>query len=185
MADQPMPATTRRGALAALGLMPFLFDGTLREATAAEAKAGGAAYRVLNAGEVRALEAFGEVLLPGARAAGVAHYVDAQLARPPADSLLMLRYLDVPPPYDGFYKAGLAALDKHAGGSFAAFAPDKAAELVRALSAAPAPDWAGPPSPLFYFAVRADAVDVIYGTMAGFAKLGIPYMAHIEPSAPW
>lgn len=169
--------------------MPFVIDGVLTQATAAEAKKRGAAFKVLSPGEVRTLEAFGEVLLPGAREDGIAHFVDAQLARPPADSLLMLRYLDVPPPYDGFYKAGLAALDAHAkaqtGALFADLPAPQATELVKAISAAPPPGWAGPPSPLFYFAVRADAVDVVYGTVEGFAKLGVPYMEHILPEQRW
>ncbi len=42
-----------------------------------------------------------------------------------------------------------------------------------------------PPAPLFYFALRSDAIDVTYGTMAGFERLDIPYMAHIEPARPW
>lgn len=176
------------GAAAGLGLMPFLINGVLTQATAADARAQGAAFKILTPGEVRTLEAFGEVLLPGARAEGIAHFVDHHISVDPADSLLMLRYLDVPPPYAGFYKAGLAALDAHArtqGALFADLAADKAAALVKAISAAPPPGWAGPPSPLFYFAVRADAVDVVYGTMKGFEKLGVPYMAHIEPETRW
>jgi hypothetical protein len=33
--------------------------------------------------------------------------------------------------------------------------------------------------------VRADALDVVYGTPEGFDALGIPYMAHIKPEKPW
>jgi len=45
--------------------------------------------------------------------------------------------------------------------------------------------WIGPPAALFYFVLRNDALDVVYGTEAGFAKLGIPYMAHIAPPTRW
>ena len=32
---------------------------------------------------------------------------------------------------------------------------------------------------------RSDAVDVVYGTPEGFAKLGVPYMPHIMPPTSW
>ena len=32
---------------------------------------------------------------------------------------------------------------------------------------------------------RPDAIDVVYGTKAGFEQLGVPYMAHIEPPSRW
>ena len=35
------------------------------------------------------------------------------------------------------------------------------------------------------FVLRADALDVTYGTPEGFDALGIPYMAHIMPETPW
>ena len=35
------------------------------------------------------------------------------------------------------------------------------------------------------FVLRADALDVTYGTPEGFEALGIPYMAHIMPETPW
>ena len=46
-------------------------------------------------------------------------------------------------------------------------------------------DWSGPPASYVMFLLRADALDVVYGTQAGFAKLGIPYSAHILPEANW
>jgi hypothetical protein len=33
--------------------------------------------------------------------------------------------------------------------------------------------------------LRSDAVDVVYGTMDGYAALGIPYMPHIAPTKRW
>ena len=33
--------------------------------------------------------------------------------------------------------------------------------------------------------LRSDAVDVVYGTMEGYAALGIPYQAHIVPTKRW
>ena len=39
--------------------------------------------------------------------------------------------------------------------------------------------------PFFYFVLRNDAVDVVYGTKAGVESLDIPYMAHVEPPSRW
>jgi len=36
-----------------------------------------------------------------------------------------------------------------------------------------------------YLVLRSDAVDVVYGTMDGYAALGIPYRPHIAPSKRW
>jgi hypothetical protein len=45
--------------------------------------------------------------------------------------------------------------------------------------------WKGRPPALAYAVLRADAVDVVYGTMEGYEALGIPYMAHIAPEKRW
>lgn len=59
--------------------------------------------------------------------------------------------------------------------------------IVRGLGAPANPaSWTLPlPARLFYFALRSDAVDVVYGTVEGFQKLGIPYMPHIAPPRNW
>ncbi len=179
----------RSGALAGLAALPFVIDGESFLLSPAEARAKHLGFTSLTHSEALTLEAFGEVLLPGAAKAGIAHFVDHHVTIASAESLLMVRYLDVVPPYLDFYRAGLAALDRHSiktsGGRFVDLAPDKAIAMVRAISVAPAPDWAAPPSPLFYFAIRSDAVDVVYGTEDGFEKLGIPYMPHILPETKW
>ena len=45
--------------------------------------------------------------------------------------------------------------------------------------------WQGPPGSFVYLLLRSDAVDVVYGTMEGYAALGIPYQAHIVPEKRW
>jgi hypothetical protein len=45
--------------------------------------------------------------------------------------------------------------------------------------------WSGRPAALVYAVLRADAVDVVYGTMEGYEALGIPYMPHIPPEKRW
>jgi hypothetical protein len=46
-------------------------------------------------------------------------------------------------------------------------------------------NWEGAPASFFSFVLRADALDVVYGTEHGFEQLGIPYMAHISPQEAW
>ncbi len=45
--------------------------------------------------------------------------------------------------------------------------------------------WTGPGGSFVYTILRTDAVDVVYGTMEGYAALGIPYQAHIVPERRW
>lgn len=183
--------TRRRSLLKAggLGLLLINVDGAERWLSPRVARAETHPYRVLDATAVVALEAFGETLLPGAAEAGLAHYIDYHLSVPAPDSLLLLRYLDAPPPYAPFYQAGLAALDNHAqaldGMRFSELTAERRTGIVSAISAENPAGWQGPPAPLFYFAVRADAVDVVYGTVEGFEKLGVPYMPHILPPSKW
>lgn len=189
--DLDGPAPSRRDVLktAALGLFAFHVAGCQKILTPAAARQQGAALQVLTRDEAMVLEAFGEALVPGARDLGLAHYVDANLARPLGDSLLTIRYLDVLPPHDAFYKAGLKALDEAAmrlvGKPFAAADAAEVKPLIAALLPARIEGWSGPPSALFYLAVRSDAADLVYGTRAAFERMDIPYMAHIEPPSDW
>lgn len=173
----------------AFGLFAFKFGLTEAFLTPKQARAEAAQYRTLAAAEVDTLEALGEVLVPGSAEQGLAHFVDSQISGDPSDSLLMIRYMDVPPPHAPFYQGGLAALNGVAetrhGKAFADLDAAKADALVGEISASQPAEWQGPPAPLFYFVARADAVDVFYGTEEGFERLGVPYMAHIEPPTRW
>ena len=172
-----------------LGLLAFSLGGIELLLTPREARARDLPFRVVRPAEVASLEALGEILVPGAREAGIAHFVDQQLAADPADCLLLIRYLDVPPPYLDVYRPALAAVDAASQAAhrkaFAALDEQAAINLVRTMSERNPEGWQGPPAPLFYFAARSDAVDVVYGTEEGFERLGIPYMAHIRPTAKW
>lgn len=145
--------------------------------------------RVLSAADARIVEALGEALVPGAAAAGLTHYIDQQLAANSVDSLLMIRYLDVPPPYAAFYKPCLASVEAAAvkmhRHPLHVLTGTQRDDVVRAIQRGNPDGWEGPPAPLFYFVLRSDAIDVVYGTAEGFAKLGIPYMAHIVPPSNW
>lgn len=181
----------RRNVLKAggIGLLGFKLGGVPALLTPGEAHAQTADFEVLTVAEIEVLEALGEVIVPGAREAGLSNYIDNQLAVDSADSLLMIRYLDVPPPYLGFYRAGLAALDAYCTSTFEQRFPELpntvALELVGQISRENPDGWQGPPAPFVYFVIRSDAVDVVYGTPEGFEKLGIPYMPHIVPPSPW
>jgi len=174
---------------AALGLFAFQVAGCDKLLSPGDARAQGATLEILSADEAALLEAFGEALVPGARTAGIAHFVDANLSRAAPDSLLTLRYLDVLPPHDVFYKAGLKALDAAAraslGKPFAQASEAEANPLIASLLPGKVAGWDGPPPPLFYLAVRSDAADLVYGTRAAFARMNVPYMPHIEPPEDW
>ncbi len=174
---------------AGIGLLSFTIGGCEVELTPEQARQQGIPFQVLNPDQVRTLEALGDILLPGSAAAGLAHFIDHQLNAAPLDQLLMIKYLGVSPPFSPFYSAGLAALNTIANDQYRANYADLNSEqrtaLVGQMAQANPEGWAGPPAPFFYFVLRNDAVDVVYGTKAGVERLGIPYMAHIEPPSRW
>lgn len=170
-------------------LLPFLLAGCETRMTPSEARAAQVPFRTLTAAEVQALDALGETVLPGSAAAGLAHFIDHQLSGKPDDSMLMIKYLGVAAPFAEFYRGGLQAIDAAAvaihGKTFAELDAQQSADLVRRMSATQLQGWQGPPPALFYFVIRNDAVDVVYGTQSGFDQLGVPYLAHIAPPTPW
>jgi hypothetical protein len=182
MPTHGMPDLTRRqllqrGAASAIGAaMAVSVNGKLLSPK--QAKAQGVALRVLTEEEGALLEALGDVMVPGASEAGIANFVDAQLAK--EWPLLMVTYLDWPGPLPDFYSQGLAALENASqtmnGTAFADATSDQQHELVASLFSGTVEGWDGPPAPLFYLATRADAVDVVYGTLEGFERMNIPYM---------
>lgn len=169
--------------------LPFLIDGRREEISPAEARWRGAKLETFTVAEAATFEALGEVLLPGAAEAGIAHFVDHHVSVPPADSLLLIRYLEVPPPYGDFYRGGIASVEGLAQARyrvpFTKLDAGQSRALVGELLSKNPSGWRGPPAMPFYLSARSDAVDVVYGTMAGFERLGIPYMAHIEPERSW
>jgi hypothetical protein len=101
----------------------------------------------------------------------------------------MIKYLGLNPPYTDFYKSGLAGCEAASNKQFSkplsALAPEEARTLVAGMAKGDLPGWSGPPAPLFFFVLRNDAVDATWGTRAGFEKLAVPYMAHINPPGRW
>jgi Gluconate 2-dehydrogenase subunit 3 len=179
----------KEGAAGATTWFTFAVAGNFQKLTPAQARESGVPYRTLNSSEVRTLEAFGQILVPGSATLGLAHFIDHQLSGLPANSMLMVKYLGVSVPFADFYKKGLSALEAAAqrrfSQPFTALNRQDAQSLVESIARGDVADWKGPPAPLFFFVLRNDAVDVTYGTVAGFKTLGIPYMAHVAPPTRW
>src|ERR671924_1264500 len=95
-----------------LGALAFTIGGAQVLLTPREARAKGVPFRLLQAREAETLEAIGETLVPGARDAGIAHFIDHQISVPPEEALLEARILNVRPPYADFYRAAIGATDK-------------------------------------------------------------------------
>lgn len=155
----------------------------------AEAREKKLPLKVLSDGELQTLEAAADILLPGAADAGVGYFIDEQLSRAPNDSLLIARYLQVPPPYADFYRGSVQALNGFArhlhDRAFAELGTKSRQDIIASLFPQQPDGWVGPPSQPVYLCLRSDAVDVMYGTMEGFEALDIPYLAHIEPEEKW
>jgi len=171
------------------GALVLGLGGTL--APAGRACAGGAPpdqLRVLGRDEAALYDAWCEVLVPGAAKAGVSRYLDQQLAAPHPDTLLLLRVL-ANPPLDAFYRGGIAGIDEESmarfGESFLALPDPKRRAVIDAAATTSTIAWTEPDPSFFYFVSRADAVDVVWGTLRGFQELRVPYLAHIRPREPW
>jgi hypothetical protein len=171
------------------GLIAVSGLGGTRWLTPAAAAAEAAPLAHFSAEQAALLAGFAGTLVLGAAQQGVVHYIDHQVGLPPADCLLTLRYLEVAPPYADFYRRGLAALSallrQSGADDWNSLGEGERQDIVAALQRGEPQIWSGPPPPLFYFAVRSDSVDLVYGSEAGFARLGIPYLPHIPPDRPW
>jgi Gluconate 2-dehydrogenase subunit 3 len=189
--EGPVTEIARRSFVgaAALGALAFTVEGVEVLLTPRQARAQGVALGVLTAEEAVTLEAVGETLAIGARQEGIAHFVDQQLTVPPPHALLSIRVSEVRPPYTHFYRAALAGIE-HASRAqsqrgFAELSAEAQHDFVDRLRQGKIESWRGPPQPVVYATLRNDAVDVVYGTVEGFARLGVPYMPHIVPERRW
>jgi hypothetical protein len=174
---------------AALGALAFTVGGVETLLTPRLARAQGVPLRTLRAEDAETLEALGETLVPGARQAGIVHFVDQQLSVSPEQALLEARILNVRPPYVNIYRAALGAVERASsalnGKRFAALDATAQHDFVDRMRQNKIDGWQGPAGSFVYLVTRSDAVDVVYGTVDGYAQLKIPYMAHIEPKTRW
>src|SRR5436309_15976983 len=155
---------------AAIGALAFTVGGAEVLLTPRAARSQGVPLRTLTAAQAATLDALGETLVPGARQAGILHFVDQQISIPAEEALLEARILNVRPPYANFYRAALGAVDRasqaHNGGR--RFAQLNAAEqhsFIDTMRQNKVDGWQGPGGGFVYTVLRNDAIDVVYGTM--------------------
>ncbi len=174
---------------AGMGVLAFTVGGASVMMTPAAARAQGVPFRLLKATEAETIEALGEALVPGAKQAGVAHFIDQQVSVPPHEALLEARQLNVKPPFINFYRAAIGAVDKAAaarsGRKFAALSASEQHDFIDTMRQNKIDGWQGPAGGFVYLVLRNDALDVVYGTMEGYEQLGVPYMPHIAPDRRW
>src|SRR5258705_9589181 len=183
-----MHGIERRAFMQGAGALAFMVGGAEVLLTPGEARAQGVPLRSLKPDEAETIEALGETLVPDARKAGIANFIDQQISIPAEEALLEARILNVRPPYANFYSAALGALDRASqalGRPFVELSEAQQRSLVDSMRQNKVEGWQGPPGPFVYLVLRSDAVDVVYGTMEGYAGLGIPYMPHIAPTKRW
>jgi len=175
---------------AALSALAFSVGGSEVLLSPRQAHSQNVPFRTLTPPQVETLEAVGEALVPGAKTAGIANFVDQQLSIPPEQALLEARILNIRPPYANFYRAALGAIDrtsraKNNDRGFAQLSMSERSDFIDLMRQNKIEGWQGPPGPFVYLVLRSDAVDVVYGTVDGYAALGIPYMPHITPTKRW
>jgi hypothetical protein len=175
---------------AMIGTLVFPVGGAETLLMPRQAYAQGVPLRTLKPEEAKTLEAVGEALVPGARIAGVVQFIDQQISIPPEEALLEARIMNVRPPFANFYRSAIGAIDRasgtrNGGRGFAELDAGEQHDFIDNMRQNKIDGWQGPAAPFVYFLLRTDAVDVVYGTMDGYAKLGVPYMPHIAPSRSW
>jgi hypothetical protein len=172
-----------------LGALAFTVGGAEILLTPGEARAHGVPFRLLKAREAETIEALGDTLVPGARKAGIAHFIDHQIAGPPEAALLQARIMNVRPPFANLYRAAVGSVDRASqllyGRRFAQMSTVEQREFVNLMRQNKLEGWQGRPGSFVYTVLRSDAVDVVYGTMEGYEALGIPYQALIAPEKRW
>jgi hypothetical protein len=156
--------------------------------TPEEARAQGMPLKKLSEQQARQLDILAEALVPTSSKLGVVQFVDHQLNEDPNEALLIAKYFGIAPPYVNFYAKGLevaaGVAQSTLGKPLEELNADELVTLIRTI--APAETIVdGFPIFLFNMCLRSDAVDVVYGTPAGFERLNVPYMQHILPPEKW
>ena len=147
-----MDAMERRVFLkgASMGLLSFTVGGADILITAGEARARAVPFRLLNSDEAETIEALGEALVPGAREAGVAHFIDQQVSVPPGEALLEARIVNIKPPFINFYRAAIGGVEKastaRSGKRFASLSASEQHDFIDQLRQNKLEGWQGPPA---------------------------------------
>ncbi len=153
-----------------------------------QAQAAAIPLQILTDTQATTLGVLGNALVPGARNAGLVQYVDNQLGVD--NTLLILKYLGVgTADMPGFYRSALDSAYGHCQNLFQTtplkLTAVQAHRWAGSIAGGADSDWRGPPAGFFFFVVRADACDVVFGSRQGTEDIGAPFMAHIEPTEPW
>src|SRR3982075_204000 len=184
-----MHGIERRAFMRGAGALAFMVGGAEVLLTPGEARAQGVPLRSLKPDEAETIEALGETLVPDARQAGIANFIDQQISIPAEEALLEARILNVRPAYANFYRAAIGAIDRtsaaRGGKRFALLDAAAQHEFIDLMRQNKIDGWQGPPGPFVYLVLRSDAGAVVYGTLAGSEGLGVPYMPHIAPTKRW
>ena len=171
------------GAAVVAGAMRIGSDGYA--STGGEA---GMSFQTFSEEQGNTYAAWCNLLASGAAVAGVAQFADKYISGPYEQSLLLSRIF-APPPLSDFYLAGIAGIDQESqarfSSTFLSLSSDQQTQIVDAAAQSNTQAWSTPDPFIFYLTSRSDAVDVVYGTEAGFQNLGFPYQAHILPPTPW
>src|SRR5438045_7881517 len=144
---------------AAIGALAFTVGGAEVLLTPAAARAQGVPLRTLTAEQAATLDALGETLVPGARAAGISHFIDQQISGPAEEALLEARILNVRPPYANFYRAALGAIDhasrsRHEDRRFAVLNGTEQRSFIDSMRQNRIEGWQGPGSGFVYTVLR-------------------------------
>jgi hypothetical protein len=113
----------------------------------------------------------------------------AEVIMAAGESLLQARIFNFRPPFAEFYRTAITTVDdasrKIHGRKFVELSAADQRAFVDLMRQNKIEGWTGRPAAMVYAVLRADAVDVVYGTMEGYEALGIPYMPHIPPEKRW
>lgn len=168
--------------------LTFNLGGVSLLLTPEEARAQGIPLTLLNSEQARRLGKLADTMVPGSVDLGVVEFIDHQLNTDPNEALLIAKYFGVGLPYINFYARGLEVAagmaQSTAGKPLEELDAAGLEQLVKTMST-PGNVVEEFPIFLFYMCLRSDAVDVVYGTPAGFERLNIPYMQHILPPEGW
>src|ERR1700744_3539478 len=162
-----MAGIGRRGFVkgATLGALAFTVGGAEILMTPNEARPRNVPCLLLDGHQGETLEPLGETLVPKAREAGIAHYIDQQLSVPPQESLLQARIFNFRPPFAEYYRTTLLTVDdvsrKSFGKEFAQLTAKDQREFVDRMRQNKLEGWTGKSGPLAYAVLRADAVGVV------------------------
>src|SRR5258705_13431612 len=150
-----MHGIERRAFMQGAGALAFMVGGAEVLLPPGEARAQGVPLRSLKPDEAETIEALGETLVPDARKAGIANFIDHQISIPAEEALLEARILNVRPPYANFYRAAIGAVDRasqaaHGGRAFAQLNEAEQRNFVDSMRQNKLEGWQGPPGPFVY-----------------------------------